>query len=342
MWLALLAGRAALGKNLCSCGVLCEFAPVQLYGHWMDNKMLSGGNMENASPVVTPDLAAEDQLWQGLTFPVMGASELPEQHMSGGDQVHLHRGVWWKQLNRFFCMPCSMFEEIDPRESWPDPRFARAGYTHLCSEAALSNATYPAIVNDEVKTYSVKRLASKRKSGMIRSALSNVVVRPISLQEMLLEGESVYLSWQQRVGWGRDRSGKAFEEWVRRLWSNPKRLIMGALVEGRLAAFMLPYATGHVVAPSFLASHTDYLKYRPNDVLYHAMLCIGCQTPGITMADFGPVCSKPSLNEFKLRFGRLREFPAYARIHPLLQMFGAERMRVRYPWLMVKGMREHR
>ncbi len=284
------------------------------------------------------ELAAEDLRWQGLTFPVMEASEMPAQHTAGGDQVHYHRGVWWKQLNRFFCMPCSTFTEIDPRESWPDPRFARAGYMHLCPEGVESNATYPAIVNDEVKSYSVKRLASKRKSGMIRGAVANVAVRPVSLEELLREGQDVYVSWHERVGWGRDRSGYGFREWVMRACSSPKQMVLAAFVDGKMAAFMLPYATGHVVAPSFLASHTDYLKHRPNDVLYHAMLCIARQTPGITMADFGPLCGKESLNEFKLRFGRLREFPAYARIHPLLRLFAADRVRARYPWLVVKGM----
>ena len=293
--------------------------------------------MPSSEALAALELAPEDQLWDGLAFPVMDKDEMPLQHTAGGDLVHFHRGVWWKQLNRFFCMPCSLFEAVDPQESWPDPRHALAGYMHLCAKGAESNATYPAIVNDEVKGYSVKRLASKRKSGMIRGAANKLTVRPLAPQELIRDGYEVYVSWHRRVAWGRDRTPESFAEWVRRACSTPKQMLLGACVDARLVAFMLPYATGHVVAPSFLASHTEYLGYRPNDVLYHAMLCIARQTPGITMADFGPVCSKTSLNEFKLRFGRLREFPAYARVHPLLRLFAAERMRVRYPWLVVKG-----
>jgi len=291
--------------------------------------------MPNSETLATLELAPEDELWPGLTFPVMDKCEMPAQHTAGGDLVHCHRGVWWKQLNRLFCMPCSLFEEVDPRESWPDPRRALAGYLHLSPEGAESNAIYPAIVNDAVKQYSVKRLASKRKSGMIRGALAKLEVRPVPTEELLREGYKVYTSWHQRVAWGRDRTYQSFADWVQSACGNPKQMVLGAFVEGRMAAFMLPYATGAVVAPSFLASHTDYLIHRPNDVLYHAMLCIARQTPGITLADFGPLCSKPSLNEFKLRFGKLREFPAYARINPILRLFAAERMRIRYPWLVV-------
>jgi hypothetical protein len=293
--------------------------------------------MPNSEVSVAPDLAPEDQLWPGLTFPIMEKFEMPAQHTAGGDRVHYHRGVWWKQLNRFFCMPCSLFEEVDPREAWPDPRHALAGYLHLCPPEAENNATYPSIVNDEVKRYSVKGLASKRKAGMIRGAVGNIAVQTVSVDELVRCGYEVYISWHKRVSWGRDRTRESFADWVRRACSSPKQMVLGAFVGGELVAFMLPYATGAVVAPSFLASHTDYLKYRPNDVLYHAMLCIGRQTPGITMADFGPLCSKPTLNEFKLRFGRLREFPAYARINPLLRVFAGERMRLRYPWLSIKA-----
>ena len=293
--------------------------------------------MANSSPAQMPQYATEDLLWEGLTFPVMSAEEIPAQHASGGDKVHYHHGVWWKQLNRFFCMPCSTYREIHPHESWPNPSYARAGYMHLCPEDVESNATYPAIVNDDVKNYSVKRLASKRKSGMIRAAVAEVKVRPVSADELIRDGHDVYVSWRQRTRWGRDRSGDAFAVWVTRVCSSPKRLVLAAFVGEKMAAFMLPYATGHVVTPSFLASHSDFLAHRPNDVLYHAMLCIARQTPEITMANFGPLCSKESLNEFKLRFGRLREFPAYARLHPLLRLFAGERMRVRYPWLIVKG-----
>ena len=296
--------------------------------------------LHSEAPAI-PELVPEDQLWAGLTFPVMEASEVPAQHTAGGDPVHFHRGVWWKHLNRFFCMPCSLFERIDPRESWPDPRHALAGYLHLCPEGAESNATYPAIVDDTVKQYSVKGLASKRRSGMIRGALAHVTVRPVSVDELARDGYEVYVSWHERVLWGRDRTRESFREWVLRACSSPKQMALGAFANNRIVAFVLPYATGEVVALSFLASHTDYLKLRPNDVLYHALLCIARQTPGITMADFGPVCSKDSLNDFKLRFGRRREFPAYAKINPVLRLFAAERMRVRYPWLVVQGMGRH-
>jgi len=283
--------------------------------------------------VDSTQLSPEDQLWAGLRFEIIDRLEMPEQHHSVGDHVHYHRGVWWKQHNRLFCAPCSTFEMIDPDKSWPKWQNCIAGHMHLCPPGARSNATYRAIVNDEVKGYSLHSLGSKDNIRGVRRALDKVEVRIVSLDVLLDEGISVYESWHQRVGWGKNRSREGFSYWIRHACSLPKRMSLGAFVEGNLVAFMLPYATGNVICTSFIASHTDSLKFRPNDALFHAVLCIARQTPGITMADFGPLCGKPTLNNFKLRFGKVRKFPAYVRINRLLMAFAAKGLRDRYPWL---------
>ncbi len=285
-------------------------------------------------------LAPEDQLWSGLTFEVIDGSEMPAQHQVVGDQVHYHRGVWWKQLNRFFCMPCSTFATIDPERSWPEWHRSIAGYVHLSAPGTKSNSTYRAIVNDSVKRYSIQSLGSRRNAQQVRRALNKVEVRVVTIDTLLKEGFAVYASWHERVGWGRDRSRESFDTWIRRACSRPKRIVLGAFAGDKLAAFMLPYATGGVVCPSFIASHTEFLKFRPNDALHHAVLCIARQTPDITMADFGPFCSKPTLNDFKLRFGKVREFPAYTRMNWLLTALAAKRLQDRYPWLSSNATRE--
>lgn len=280
-----------------------------------------------------PQLAPEDQIWAGMTFEVIDTSEMPVQYRAVGDEVHYHRGVWWKQLNSFFCTPCSIFEVVSPSESWPKLTHALAGYSHLCGSHGNSNSIYRAIVNDDVKNYSLMGLSGKRNMQEVRRALNKTQVRQVTTDELVRDGVEVYASWHQRVGWGRDRSRESAERWLRRACSRPKRMVLGAFVGDKLVAFMLPYATGSVVCPSFVASHTEYLKYRPNDALHHAVLCISRQTPGITMVDFGPLCNKPTLNEFKLRFGSLREFPAYTWVHPLIRIAAQGRFRARYPWL---------
>lgn len=290
--------------------------------------------MQNSSALAEAlDLAPEDKLWEGLTFEILDNAELPAQHSAGGDEVHQHRGVWWKQVNRFFCVPCSTYELIDSSESWPEWQRSMAGYMHLCKPGTPSNTIFRAIGNDDLKNYSINSLNSKRNIKDVRRAVSNVAIRPIGKDILLSKGRAVFDSWHQRVNWGRDRKGDTFLQWVDRVCDRPKRMNLGAFVGDELVAFMLPYATGHVVRISFIASHTDYLKFRPNDALYHALLSIGRQTPGITMAHFGPVCGKPTLNEFKLRFGRICEFPAYTKLNPLLKLVAGQRILERYPWL---------
>jgi len=278
-------------------------------------------------------LAPEDQLWSGLKFETIEPAEMPAQFESVGDHVHFHRGVWWRQINRFFCIPCSMFERVDQETCWPEWHRCLGGYLHLAAPGTRSNSTYRAIVNDSVKTYTVYSLSSKRNTHEVRRALSKVEVRVVTLDVLLQQGATVYDSWQQRVGWGRSRSRESFETWIRQACSRPKRMALGAFVGDKLAAFMLPFATAGVVCPAFIASHTDFLKFRPNDALHHAVLCIARQTPGITMADFGPVCSKSTLNDFKLRFGAIREFPAFTRLNGILTTLASKRLQARYPWL---------
>lgn len=282
-------------------------------------------------------LAAEDLMWSGLSFEIIETSEMPKQHQGVGDEVHYHRGVWWVQLNRWFCMPCSTFETIDPDRSWPKWQNCTVGYMHLCSPESRSNSTYRAIVNDAVSSYCLQSLGSRDNIRGVRRALNKVEVRVVAVDILLEEGRDVYESWHQRVGWGKTRSRESFKYWIRRACSLPKRMSLGAFVEGKLVAFMLPYATGNIICTSFIASHTESLKFRPNDALFHAVLCIARQTPGITMVDFGPLSSKPTLNNFKLRFGKIREFPAYIRINRLLIAIAAKNLRDRYPWLDING-----
>src|SRR5215831_1903278 len=146
-------------------------------------------------PVESTQLAPDDQLWAGLKFEIIDTLEMSKQNQLVGDDVHYHRGVWWKQLNRFFCVPCSTFEPIDPNKSWPKWQNCVAGYMHLCPSTDNSNSTYKAIVNDEVNSYSIQSLGSKDSIRGVRRALSKVEVRVVTADILLEEGGDVYDSW---------------------------------------------------------------------------------------------------------------------------------------------------
>jgi hypothetical protein len=278
-------------------------------------------------------LLPEDRLWAGMEFPVLSLEELARQQAAVEDRVHEHRGVWWRQARPFFWQPCFCYQALDAGEAWPLKASALAGYTHIAKEGAESNGVFRAIVRDNIPDYSIQGISRERRNK-IRSGLAKLIVRPVEPLELLDQGYDVYVSWRARVRWGRDKGSRAkYAAWMEQVIKQPHRLKLGAFHEGRLVAFMLPFACDSFVVLSYIASHSDSLNLHPNDVLYHALLTISRQTSGIRITEFGAVSSKSSLDKFKLAYGEVREFPSYTWINPLLRPMVMPIIRRKYPWL---------
>lgn len=279
-------------------------------------------------------LAREDLLWAGLSFPILSEEELAHDLAATGDKVHFHQGVWWMQVRRFFCLPCFGYSQVDHRESWPHPGRALLGFMHLSAPNSPSNGIYRAIVRDRLDLYSIQRLSTNRRHW-VRRALTHLTVRPVErLDDLLTDGYEVYLSCHERVRWGKSRCDRqVFSAWITAAFRRRKRLVLGAYSANRLVAFMLPHAVGNIVSPAYIASHTDSLKYGPNDALCHTFLCIARQTPGREMAVFGPVSTNSLLDQFKMKYGSLTQFASYTWINPLVRPMFNRWVRPRYPWL---------
>lgn len=283
----------------------------------------------------TATFFAEDQLWAGLQFHVTDEAGFAEEQGTAGDRVHFHSNVWWRELRYGFCQPCFPFRAVDCRNARPQALRSIAGFTHLAAPGSLSNGVYRTIVNDDVKRYSLRQFRSGRQRTKIRAGLTSVEVRPVTqLEDLIVDGYGVYASWRERTGWGADKRDRAvYEDWITRAFHRPRRIVLGAYQNDKLVAFMLPAAVCHVASLSFIASHTDALEAHPNDALYHAFLCIARQTLGIEIANFGTTSSKPTLDEFKLRYGKVKEFPSYTWINPAIRLVFKRQIARRYPWL---------
>jgi hypothetical protein len=295
--------------------------------------------MLNSRLVISPtsenvQLCAEDLLWSGLSFEVMDEEELARQQAEVEQKVHFHRGLWWVQVKYGFYRPSLPYVEVDHRQSWPHPLHALAGFSHLAGPNSPSNATYSAMVCEDVATYSIRRLATDRRTKL-RKAMTNLTVRAVErLDDLLGDGYEVYVSWRRRVNWGKDKSERAaFEAWIRKAFRRNKRTVLGAYRNDKLVGFMLPYVVADVAVQAFIASHSDFLKFRPNEAMIHAFLSVARQTPGVRIADFGPISSKPSLDDFKLTFCSVKQFPAYTWIHPMIRIPFGKWLYRRYPWL---------
>jgi hypothetical protein len=210
----------------------------------------------------------------------------------------------------------------------------------LAKPNAPTNGKYKAIVHERVANYSISGLSRQVRQN-VRRALRHVDVRMVeNLDDLLKDGYEVYESWHNRVHWGRDKTGqRLFHGWIVRSARQNGYFPLGAYAGSKLVAFMLPYAVEGVVAMAFLASHSSFLKFRINDVLMHAFLCIARQTSDLQVADFGALCAKASLNEFKLGYGVVKEFPSYTWINPLLRPIAVGWIHRLYPWLEVSNPR---
>jgi hypothetical protein len=283
---------------------------------------------------IQPNLSKEDTLWPALAFDVLTKEELARRQADVEETVHLHGGVWWRQAGPFFCLPCDPYAKIDARQSRPSSIRSLCGYMHLASEGSPSNAEFPAILRDNVFNYHLRSLGMSRRYK-IRKALRVGMVRPIEkLDDMLRDGYEVYASWHSRVQWGRNRCNrKKYEAWIMRELQQPKGLPLGAYFGSKLVAFILPSACGDTATLNFAASHSDYLDSYANDLLYHALLTVARQTPGIERVYFGPSSSKASLDHFKLHYATLRYLPAYVWINPLANAVAGKQLLRRHPWL---------
>ncbi|HUK24535.1 MAG TPA: GNAT family N-acetyltransferase [Terriglobales bacterium] len=288
----------------------------------------------SSETVLVEPICKEDRLWSGLQFTVTGEEEFARQQEAAGDRVHLHDGVWWRELRSGFCQPCFCFREVDHRQARPQFLRSAAGYMHVAAPGSPANGTYRLIVREGMQEYSVRQL-ERRKRNVVRSAIARLQVRPVTrLEDLTGDGYEVYVSWRERTGWGNDKSQRSiYEAWITSAFLRSKRLVLGAYCDDKLVGFMLPAAVRNVAFISYIASHSDALWAYPNDALYHAFLCVARQTPGIEIANMGTVSTKASLDRFKLCYGTVKELPCYSWLNPAVRAFFGRRMAERYPWL---------
>ena len=283
-------------------------------------------------------LLPEDLQWAGISFERLSQEEFAAQLQQNNERVRFYRGGWWKEARSYFWLPCFDLAEFDHRLTRPPLGGTLGGYMHVAARGTPSNGYYPAIVCQDVQSYSISKL-SKDRRYKVRNALKQLTVRIIdSLDELLMNGYEVYVSCRERIQWGADKTDRgSFETWIRNSFCYGNRLALGVYFGDKLVGLRHPYVIDNVATSSYIVSHSDYLKYFPNDALNHAFLCIARQTPGVHRAFFGPISSKKSLDKFKLEYATVEYYPSYMWINPALKPFLASRLASRYPWLGYQG-----
>jgi len=205
---------------------------------------------------------------------------------------------------------------------------------HLSAPNSPSNGAYRAIVHQNPAQYSLHKLPIRRRYA-VRKSLERLTVRPVEhLSDLLEGGYEVYVSFHRRTRWGRNKCDRrVFENWISKAFGCPKRLVLGAYQGNKLVAFILPSVVENTAMLGFIASHSDYLKCFPNDALFHALLSLARQTPGVEAVCFGSASSKQSLDSFKLQYGAIKTFPSFTWLNPAFRPIYRRWFQHRYPWL---------
>jgi hypothetical protein len=186
-------------------------------------------------------------------------------------------------------------------------------------------------LREHVSNYSIAQL-SKDRRYFVRRALTNLDIRIANPQDLLRDGYMVYADWSKRVQWGlRNSSSYKFETWIARAFQT-KRTVIAAYRGNQMVAFVLVYVVGRTAVLQSVTSHGAYLRYFPNDGLYHAFLCISRQT-GVDTVLFGAPSTKHSQNEFKLHYGAIKRLPCYTWINPFIRTIGERYLRKNYQGL---------
>ena len=251
----------------------------------------------------------------------LSVDELVAQDRSVEDSFHFHRGIWWREVRPFFYQPAFFLQPVDGHRSSPRRLKALLGYHHVVQEGQQANSCFKMLMLKDVKSYSLDSIYLKARNAIRKAQRLLEVKRITEVNDLLTGGYEAYVSFRRRTNWGRDKTNyDVFSHWITRAFRLEKRFFLGAYFEGKLIAYMTQHLVEGIAAVGLLISHSDYLRYRPNDLLLHTFLTLCRRSPGVTMAQIGPASLRPSLDRFKMKFGfEAVSYPTYVWINPFVR-----------------------
>lgn len=251
--------------------------------------------------------------------------EFVAQEQLVGARFHQTRGVWWQEAKPFFFTALPLFRTLRPGEARPRWPAALAGYQHAVPDGVAANAMLGVMVLWNPMAYDLNGLSANTRSH-VRRGLKRIDVRRIEDAEQLVDdGYAINLSALARQEWGGDRShytnARRWATGLNATFALPGREAWGAYADGRLVAYLRAYALEEDIYISSVMSRTDALPLYPNDALLHRFLESCRDRSGLRRVVFGLWCAKPSLNEYKQRFGfTVLSLRLYRRLNPVIRL----------------------
>jgi len=247
--------------------------------------------------------------------------ELVAQDSSVEDSFHFHEGVWWRRIRLFFYQPAFFFQPIEPKSSSPLKQKALIGYHHVVPDTFESNSYFKMLIHRNVEEYSIDMLSRETKKNLKRADKYLNIKEIIDIKDLLNDGYETYVSFRKRTNWGYDKSNyRIFSQWITKAFALKKRVFLGVYFNDKLIAYCDPYTVEGMAYIGVIISHSEYLIYRPNDLMLNTFLAICKNSPDVTTANIGPASLKPSLDQFKMKYGfETVKYPTYVWLNPFVK-----------------------
>ncbi|HEY3347131.1 MAG TPA: hypothetical protein VGK71_05865 [Nitrospirota bacterium] len=227
-------------------------------------------------------------------------------------------GKWWYQLKPGLCWPVEVLSPDHSGEEIPLPR-KWLGYQHITHDESTSNSRMMINVIEDLPAFGPASITDKRRN--IRAGAKNCALELLERKNLKAAWEclEVWKNCNQRTGWKKRVDSRYFLKSWDMLFETPGvSVILGREAEsGKAAGFLITKLVGDTAYVDTIASCTDLLNTRVNDLLMHSFLRSAQAQPEIKKAHYSLVSYIETLEKFKRSHGfRPVSYPAFTFLMP--------------------------
>jgi len=238
---------------------------------------------------------------------ILTEKEFAESEQYLGANIIECDGTYWKEIKWKFFVPVHPLKEIiaDQRPSLKMP-------FRLFVAPMKANTVYVVMQMSDPVNIDLSVLSGNTRSKVRRGQKRVVVEEDFFSEESCRGAFEVYRSFYIRANWGSKRKLDygVFKIWFEKLFED-ERLTLGGFVDGHLVGLLRGYLIGDTAYLSFIATHSDYLKYYPNECLVWHFVEKVKSVSGIRRIIYATKSRKATLDEFKSKMGFLeKKYPA--------------------------------
>lgn len=256
--------------------------------------------------------------------------ELANWRRDQGYCVHAHRGRFWMESPRGFLQPLHWMARFSCPEA-KAPAALSWGFRAVLveREAEAANGALPVHVLSDVAGYTPQNLSANRRNHLRRCYKRATIVEITGSALLREQGYEVFQSALSRTGYAQAGSKQDYLTGLERYVAPRRRVVIGALTNGRLAGYLSGFAVDDTAYIEHVHLSTDALSAYVGIGLAFEFVQVCQRSKRIREVIYGQHSREDeSLCTFKDRIGfPVKRFPTRMRINPIVARF----LRWRFP-----------